>query len=74
MDDRLHVPAILAEMDDYAKAAGIAPATIGKEAGQGGQFYGRLMAGKRAWPETIAKVRAYMAANPPTRRGRGRNA
>ena len=74
MDDRLHVPAILAEMDDYAKAAGIAVGTIGKEAGQGGNFYARLQSGKRAWPETIAKVRAYMAANPPTRRGRGRNA
>lgn len=54
-------------MDAYAKAARISSATLGRLAGQGGGFYQRLSAGKRCWPETVAKVRAYMLANPPDR-------
>lgn len=55
---------LISEMEAYAKRAGISPATVGRNAGQGGTFYGRLRKGCRAWPETIEKVRAYMRANP----------
>jgi len=48
---------IKAEIEAVAKILSIAPSTVGKRAGQGGQFYTRLTEGKRVWPETAAKVR-----------------
>ena len=61
---------ILSEIDAYCAKAGISPTTLGRLAGQGGTFYTNLRSGKRSWPETIAKVRAYMAANPPVPKNR----
>lgn len=51
-----------AEIEAAANALGIAPSTLGERAGQGGHFYRRLCAGKRVWPETADKVRAFIAA------------
>ena len=66
MDDRTK---LIAEIDAYCSQAGISPKTLGRKAGQAGSFYVRLKAGKRSWPETIEKVRAYMQENPPDQRG-----
>lgn len=46
-----------AEIEAAAKKLKIAPSTVGERAGQGGQFYKRLEAGKRVWPETAEAVR-----------------
>ena len=49
------------EIEAVAEVHNIAPSTVGERAGQGGQFYSRIKAGKRAWPETIQAVRAKLA-------------
>jgi len=56
---------LVSEIEAYAHARGISPSTVGERAGQGGGFYRRVKSGRRAWPDTISKVRAYMAAHPP---------
>lgn len=56
---------LLSEMDTYSAEAGITPQTLGRLAGQGGNFYKRLKEGKRSWPETMDKVRDWMRRNPP---------
>ena len=55
------------ELEEYARRAGISVSTLGRLAGQGGDFYQRISRGCRVWPETSEKVRAYMAENPPTK-------
>lgn len=50
-----------AEIEATAEKLGIAPSTVGKRAGQGGQFYQRLCDGKRVWPETADAVRRSLA-------------
>lgn len=54
--------ALLHEIKAAAADLGIAPSTVGERAGQGGHFYRRLNEGKRIWPETAEKVRAWIAA------------
>ncbi len=56
---------IIAEIDTYCRFAKIAPSTLGMRAGYSGKFYERMCAGKRAWPETLDRIRRYMADNPP---------
>lgn len=48
---------IKAELEAAAERLGISPSTVGERAGQGGQFYARMCAGKRVWPETAKSVR-----------------
>lgn len=59
---------LLSEIDAYCSARGITPQTFGRLAGQGGNFYNRLRDGRRAWPETVAKVRKFMVDNPAVKR------
>lgn len=54
---------LMTEIERAAVALNVAPSTIGARAGQGGKFYARLQDGKRVWPETELKVRAWIAAN-----------
>ena len=54
--------ALVAEIEACAKILGISTSTVTDRAGQGGRFYARLVAGKRAWPETIEAVRTRMTA------------
>ena len=56
-----------AEIEAVASRLNIAPSTVGERAGQGGKFYDRLCAGKRVWPETVAKVRSRLAELERTR-------
>ena len=58
---------LIEEIEAYASAAGLEPSTVCRYAGQGGGFWRRLTAGRRIYPETIEKVREYMAENPPRR-------
>lgn len=53
--------ALAAEIEAAAAALGISVSTVSERAGQGGMFYARIKAGKRVWPETIAKVRGKLA-------------
>ena len=53
---------LVSEIEAVADLLGISASTVGERAGQGGQFYARLKAGKRAWPETIQTVRHRLAA------------
>ncbi|WP_386681903.1 hypothetical protein [Loktanella sp. R86503] len=47
---------IITKLEEAAVEFGVKPSTIGEKIGQGGQFYARLLNGKRCWPETYAKV------------------
>ena len=51
---------LILEIETTAAELGIAPSTLTARVGQGGMFYDRLVSGKRAWPETIQRVRARM--------------
>ena len=53
---------LISEIEATAWVLGLSPSTIAERAGQGGKFYARLTAGKRSWPETVAKVRASLEA------------
>ena len=61
----MNTPDFIKTIEDHAAKLGIAPSTLCERAGQGGRFYARIKSGKRCWPETADKVRAYIAANPP---------
>lgn len=53
------------EMERYAERHDTAVTTLGRLAGNGGDFYARLISGKgRMFPETLDKVRDYMRDNP----------
>lgn len=58
---------LAAEIRSAAVRIGIEPSTLGERAGQGGRFYARLLEGKRVWPETAAKVRAWIEENAAER-------
>lgn len=62
--DRL-VNQLLAEIETYCEAAGIAETTFGRKALNDGKVVGRLKAGGRVWPETAERARQFMAKNPP---------
>jgi uncharacterized protein (UPF0212 family) len=53
---------LIREMEACSEALGLSLTTIGRKVGQDGLFYARLKAGKRAWPETVEKARAWIAA------------
>lgn len=66
------VETLLAEVDRYLEMTGLSPATLGKKAVNDGKCIDRLRGGKRAWPETVARIRQFMKDNPHLR-GRGSN-
>ena len=47
----------------YCERVGIKQTTFGQRAVKDRNFVARLQAGGRCWPETVDKVRAYIAAN-----------
>lgn len=57
------------EMRQFAGASGMSVSTLGRLAGCGGNFYARLESGRRAWPETVQKVRDYIAAQTQNEKG-----
>lgn len=52
---------LLAEIDAFTEATGMAETTFGKKAVNDGKFVRRLRAGRRVWPETVEKVRSFIA-------------
>ena len=56
---------LLKDIEAYCTAMGIAETTFGKKAVKDGRFCQRIRDGGRTWPETIERIRKYMADNPP---------
>lgn len=56
---------LLSDISDFCSRHDIAPSTFGSLALNDKAFVGQLRAGRRIWPETEAKVRAFMAAYRP---------
>ena len=47
----------ISEFEEAASGLGLAPSTLGRLVGLGGDFHARVKAGRRVWPETIEKAR-----------------
>lgn len=66
---------LLAEIDSFLMKTGMGSSYFGKASTGNSELVSRLRAGGRVWPDTEAavrkfmadRIRAYMAANPPTR-------
>ena len=56
---------LLAEIEDGAKAIGIAPSTLCQRAVKNGQLIKRLQRGESATVETAHKIRAFIEAHRP---------
>lgn len=56
--------ALLTEIESYLSHSGEAASTFGFKAVNDGKFVARLRGGARAWPETIQRVRDYIASQP----------
>ena len=52
--------ALLSEVEAFLKATGMGPAYFGKQSCGNSEIVNRLRTGGRVWPETEAKIRAYM--------------
>lgn len=66
---RPEITALIAEIEAYCTRTGLKESTFGQYAATDKDFVERIRNGGRMWPETIAKVRAWMVANP-NRKGR----
>lgn len=55
-------------VDAFLERTGMAPVTFGREAMNDPHFVRDLRNGRRLWPETEAKVRAFMASYDPGRK------
>lgn len=53
-------------VEAFLERADMAPVTFGREAMNDPHFVRDLRNGRRLWPETEAKVRAFMASYRPT--------
>ncbi|ODT80605.1 MAG: hypothetical protein ABS76_15620 [Pelagibacterium sp. SCN 64-44] len=51
---------LLDEIDAYLAGVKMSETTFGRKAVNDGKFVPRLRAGKRCWPETEERVRAYI--------------
>ena len=52
--------ALLSEIEDFISETGIGESYFGKAASGNSELVKRIRDGKRVWPETIEKVRAFM--------------
>ena len=57
-----YIEQLRADIEAAAEQLGIKPSTLGEKAGQGGQFYKRLVEGKQVWPQTAENVRKSISA------------
>jgi hypothetical protein len=55
---------ILTELEAYASARKLSPATVTSRAVQNSRLYAHLKAGGDCTTRIVARLRAYMAANP----------
>ncbi len=51
---------VLSEIDTFLTQHRMADSTFGRLAVNDGKFLRRIRAGGRMWPETVARVRAFM--------------
>jgi len=58
---------LLSEIDAFLAASGYSEARFGMLAARNGRFIERLRGGKRIWPQTEQRVRAWMCANADAR-------
>lgn len=63
---------LLAEIDAFLADTGMSETTLGRRAMSHWKFVATLRAGRRCWPETIAKVRAFIADEQRRRGEKGR--
>ena len=56
---------LMLEIEDYCAEVGWKTSTFSRIAAGDGKFFKRIAAGGRCWPETVEKIRSYMADNPP---------
>ena len=60
--------ALLAEISDYCRQAGLAESTFGRRAVNDGKLVTRLRENKRITVDTLERIRAFMADGTPARR------
>lgn len=53
---------LLSDIQSFCQLNGIAPSRFGEMAMNDKPFVSQLEAGRRCWPETEAKIRAFMAS------------
>ena len=51
---------LLKDIEAFCEATGTAPSTFGQQAINDGKFIPQLKGGRRVWPETEQKVRAFI--------------
>lgn len=56
---------LLTEVESYLAASGMSPTAFGDASLKDRHFVRQLRAGRRVWPETADKVRAFMREHPP---------
>ncbi len=53
---------LLADIEAFLAETGMGPSYFGKQAAGNSEVVARLREGRRVWPETETKLRAYMLA------------
>jgi hypothetical protein len=69
----MEAAALLKEITDYCRRAGLAESTFGKLAVNDGKFVNRLREGGRITTATLDRVHGFIAANPPPPDEEGRS-
>lgn len=59
-------PQLVADIDAFVAASGMSPITFGRKALGDPHFVRDLKEGRRVWPETEDKVRAFMRDYQPS--------
>jgi hypothetical protein len=73
LGDRVEASALLKEITDYCREAGLAESTFGKLAVNDGKFVNRLREGGRITTNTLERIRGFIADNPPSEDARSRS-
>jgi len=59
-------PSLLDAIDEFVSLHGMSPITFGRLAMKDPHFVRDIRSGRRVWPETDAKIRAFMANHVAT--------
>ena len=62
---------LIQEIDDYCAKAGISPSTLGLRVLGNSRFFDRLKRRLQKTDDDVAKLRAFMAENPPEPQEKG---
>jgi hypothetical protein len=58
-------PSLLDAIDEFVSLHGMSPITFGRLAMKDPHFVRDIRGGRRVWPETDAKIRAFMTNHSP---------